>query len=114
MTPLNTNVLFNIYTDDVYSDGTNVARIHGETVTKNHEIKFGTTDEIRTFILSNATWNIKLSGYASGHYVPVSLGGGAVSASQDFNWIGSGSGTGTNVPVVISGGVSEDYSKFLK
>ena len=113
LTPISTNVTFDIRTRLVYDDGTNVARIHGETITKNHIVKFGTTDEIRTLVLSNATVNVKLQGYAEGHYVPVRLGKGDTSYSQDFGWAGSGSGTYTNAPVVVEGGIVEQYYKFL-
>jgi hypothetical protein len=114
ITPISTNVTFDIHTDDVHGDGTNLALIHGETIGKNHVIKYGTTDEIRTFSLSNATWNIKLDGYSNGHYVPVSLGDDVTGYSSDYNWEGSGSGTSNAVPLVIEGSVSEQYSVFLK
>ena len=106
---LSTNVLFNIYTDHVHDDGTNLARIHGETVTKNLLIKFGTTDEIRTFVVSNATLNVKLEGYAQGKYIHVILGGGASSYSQNYNWTGNGSGTSNTTALVITGTIDEDY-----
>jgi hypothetical protein len=115
LTPISTNVTFAIYTDKVYDDTNAVALIHGEFIKRDHVIKSGTTEEIRTLILSNSTWNIKMVGYAHGHYVPVSLGGSDVVYSQDLNWSGSGSGLmGTNTPAVIEGNVLEDYFKFLK
>jgi hypothetical protein len=44
----------------------------------------------------------------------VSLGGGAVGREQDYEWTGDGSGTMTNYPQVITGGITERYYKFLK
>ncbi|MGD0812878.1 MAG: hypothetical protein ABSA83_04685 [Verrucomicrobiota bacterium] len=114
LTPISTNVYFNIYTDHVHADGTNAALVHGQTVAKNGVIKFGTTDEIRILVLSNSAWNIKLQGYANGHYVPVSLGGSDVVYSQTYNWTGSGSGTSNSVPVILDGFIDEDYLTELK
>jgi hypothetical protein len=111
---LSTNVYFDIHTDLVYGLTNVDAYVHGETITKQHVIKHGTTDEIRTLILSNSTWNIKLQGFAQGRSVPVNLGGSDVAYSQDYNWAGNGSGTSNSTPVVIDGNVSEDYFKYLK
>jgi hypothetical protein len=114
LTPISTNVTFNIYTDQVYGDGTNSALVHGQIVGRNGVIRFGTTDEIRTLVLSNSTWTIKLQGYANGRYVPVSLGGSDVVYSQSYNWFGSGSGTSNSVPVILDGFIDEDFLKELK
>jgi hypothetical protein len=114
ITPISTNLLFNIYTDTVYDDGTNLAYMHGENIKKNGVIQFGTTDEIRALVLSNSTWNIKARGYAHGHVVAVSLGGSDVVYSQDYLWDGSGSGVISNTPIVIDGLISEQYFKMLK
>lgn len=115
LTPLNTNVLFNIYTARVHDDGTNLAYVHGEVTGANHVIRYGTTDEIRVMVLSNSIWNIRLTGYAHGHVVPISLGGSDVVYSHNYNWFGNGSGTTTNITAdVITGDISEDYFKFLK
>jgi hypothetical protein len=115
---ISTNVYFDIHTDTVYTSPTNLAYVHGETIRHNGEINFGTTDEIRTLILSNSTTQIKMEGYAHGHVVPVSLGGTPTSPvvySQDYQWTGNGSGIISNtVPTVIAGDVSEDYLKLLK
>jgi hypothetical protein len=113
LTPISTNVIFNIFTDTVHDDSATNAIIHGETIGKNHVVKFGTTDEIRAFVLSNASWNIRLDGYSQGHYVTVNLGGNDDVYSQDYNWTGSGSGLSNSVPTVIEGGVTENYFKFL-
>jgi hypothetical protein len=114
LTPINTNVTFNIYPVHVHDDGTNIARIHGEVITRNHVVIHGTTDEVRAFVLSNANWNIRLIGYAEGRYIPVNLGGSDLSYSQNFNWFGAGSGTSNTAVVVVEGYVTEDYFKFLK
>jgi len=116
ITPINTGVYFDIHTDGVYGLTGVPAYVHGEQITRKHVIKFGTTDEIRTLILSNGTWNIKLQGFSHGHSVPVSLGGTDVVYSQDYTWTGDGSGTSTNsTPVVIEGNsITEEYFKFLK
>ena len=115
ITPISTNVYFNIYTDEVYGMTNVYAIVHGQQITRNQVIKYGTTDEIRTLILSNGTWNIKLQGYAHGHYVPVSLGGSDVVYSQDYTWDGDGSGTTTNsTPIILDGNVREVYFKYLK
>jgi hypothetical protein len=112
ITPISTNVYFDIYTDDAYG-GTNRAYVHGETIMKDHVIKFGTTEEIRTLVLSNSVWQIKAQGYAHGHLVPVSLGGSDVAYSQDYDWHGNGSGTTTNSDVVvIKGDITENYFDF--
>jgi hypothetical protein len=136
ITPISTNVYFDVHTDDAYG-GTDPAYVRGVNITGNHVIKYGTTDEIRTMILSNSAWQIKLVGYARGHEVPVSLGGSDVVYSQDYNWSGSGSGTtgdsgnvvngaylspiitssGTTTDsaiVVMVGDVTEGYFKFMK
>jgi len=114
ITPISTNVCFNIYTDKIYGMTNDEAIVHGQQITKNEVIKYGTTDEIRTLILSNGDWNIKLQGYSHGHYVPVSLGGSDVVYSQDFTWDGNGSGATTNsTPIVIDAGIREVYFKFL-
>lgn len=117
LTPISTNVYFDIHTDSVYTSPTNLAYVHGEIIRHNGEINFGTTDEIRTLILSNSTMQIKLDGYAKGHLVPVSLGGTATSPvvySQNYTWIGNGSGIISNtVPSVISGGIIEGFYKLL-
>ncbi len=114
-TPISTNVYFDIHTAAVYSSPTNLAYVHGENIRHNGEIQFGTTDEIRTLILSNSTMRIKLNGYAKGRLVPVSLGGGAVVYSQDYHWTGGGSGIISNTtPSVITGEITEFFYKLLK
>lgn len=115
LTPISTNVLFDIRTAHVHGDTNLLALIHGESIGKNDVIRSGTTDEIRLFVLSNATWNIKMAGYAQGHYVNISLGQGATTNSQDLNWTGSGSGTvNSNTPLVVDGTIAEHYFKLLK
>lgn len=117
LTAIPTNVYFDIHTDLVYDDGTNAAYTHGENIKHDGEIQYGTTDEIRTLVFSNATMNIKLAGYAHGHLVPVTLSGTGTDVvhSQDYNWTGSGSGVISNtVPTVIAGDISEQYFKLLK
>jgi hypothetical protein len=117
-TPIPTNVYFDIHTAVVYHSPTNLAYVHGETIKHNGEIEFGSTDEIRTLVLSNATMQIRLAGFASGHLVPVSLGRTVTSPvvdSQDYHWSGEGSGLVSNsVPTVISGNVQEGYFKLLQ
>lgn len=114
LSPISTNVYFDIHTDDTYGLTNVPARVHGEQVTHQNVIKFRTTDEIRTLVLSNTTVNLKLVGYAHGHLASVALGGGAVGTVQDYSWVGSGSGTITNYPDVLTGGITEQYYKFLK
>ena len=115
LTPISTNVTFNVYIDTVYTL-TNLAYLHGESIQKNGEIKLGTTDQIRTLTLSNSTEQVRLSGYAHGRVVPVSLGKTAsapVVYSANFDWTGSGSGvldSATNTPIIINGGVNRDLS----
>ena len=105
--------------DLVYQDGTNAAKIHGEVIRNDGEIRYGVTDEIRTLILSNSTWQIQLRGYAHGHVVPVSLGDDAsatVVYSGDYAWTGSGSGVNNtnSACFVMDGGITEDYIELLK
>lgn len=115
ITPISTNVDFDTHTDYAYGDGTNLAFVHGETITRTYELKYGTTDEIRTLILSNSTWQVKLVGYAHGHVVPLSLPGNDLVYSSDYNWKGSGSGTSTNSTVVVMNGtIAETYFKTEK
>jgi hypothetical protein len=115
-TPISTNVYFDIHTDNIYGL-TNSAYIHGETIKANGEIKFGTTDEIRTLTLSNSMAQIRLVGYAHGVIVPVSLGTTAsaeVVDSQNYKWTGSGSGVISKdaTPAVIDGNITEIYFKL--
>jgi hypothetical protein len=112
LTPISTNVLFDIHRDEVYGDGTNLAYVHGEKIKANGEIEFGTTEEIRTLILSNSIGQVKLEGYAHGRVVPVSLGKTAAAPvvySQNYNWTGSGSGITNDAIVIINGTISESF-----
>lgn len=121
-TPISTNVHFSVTTEDVYADTNNIAAyVHGETVRKNGEINFGTTDAIRTLVLSNSTMQIRLRGYAKGHLVAVSLTSpptaGSTVYSQDYIWDAAGSGISNAVPVtplVVEGGVVEAFYKLHK
>jgi hypothetical protein len=115
ITPISTNVLFDIHTDEVYQDGTNLAYLHGEKIKNDGQIESGTTDEIRSLTLSNSTMQIRLEGYAHGSIVPVSLGttlSAEVVNSQDYHWTGSGSGTSNLATMVITGNVTETYFKL--
>jgi hypothetical protein len=117
LTPINTNVYFDVHTHVVFDDGTNLALIHGESITRNGVIHFGTRDEFRTLVLSNSVWQIKLDGYAHGHLVPVSLDGkgGDVVYSADYpEWNADGSGTMNSNILVLNGQASENYFKLLK
>lgn len=115
ITPISTNVYFDIHRAHVYHDTNNLAYVHGETVGHNHVIHFGTTDEIRVLVFSNASWQIRMQGYAAGRYIPVSLGGNDVVYTQDYGWIGNGSGVSSNATdVVLQGDIGEAYFKFLQ
>ena len=115
ITPINSNVLFEIHTDKVYGDTNVSALVHGEQITKQNVVKFATTDEIRTLVLSNGTWNIQLQGFSHGHVTPVSLGGTDIVYIPDYSWTGGGSGLSNGVPIVLDGlGITENYFKFLK
>jgi hypothetical protein len=114
ITPISTNLLFDIRRDLIYGL-TNSAYVHGETIRSNNVIRYGTTDEIRTLLLSNGVWNIRLQGYAHGRVVSVSLGGTDVVYSQDYTWDGDGSGATTNsTPIILDGDIREMYFKYLK
>jgi hypothetical protein len=118
LTPIPTNILFDIRTELVYDDGTNRAYMNGEKTNNNGRIGGGSTGQIRTLVLSNGNWNIRLQGYAAGSVENIVVG--PTSSSFVYcpvdSWTGNGSGTTNNnsTPVIINGSIHESYYAVLK
>jgi hypothetical protein len=118
LAPISTNVVFNLYTDDIYtgtnSDSTNLARVIGDDVGRSGIIETGAVDAIRSLVLSNSAMQFKITGFARGHIVRVSLGGSHIVYSRDFNETAAGSGTTNTTSILLDGGITETYFKLLK
>jgi len=117
LVPISTNVYFEVHTAHVYTETNVPAYLHGETVRDNGRLAVGTTDEIRSLVLSNSTTQIRLQGYAHGHVVPVSLTSEPSTNtvySRNYFWEGNGSGIISNQTVILDGTISEDFRKLQK
>jgi len=118
LTLIPSTTLFDIRTDRLHGDGTNLAYLNGETFNKNGREQGGTTEEVRTLVFSNSTWNIRLNGDASASAV-VNLEVNSTLASlvysPDYSWTAGGSGTTTNsAPVIVKGTIREWYYSVLR
>lgn len=118
LTPVPSNIHFDLYTDPIYGDGTNLAYMkNGNIIYRNGLMGDGTDQAYSTMVLSNIDWNIRLEGNVTivgvgdVHVGPAST---YVYLPGSYNWTGGGTGTTTNsTPAIIKGSIHQQFYKLL-